>query len=238
MWSLRPYPPSSTGVQGQTQENNKHQYLGWKSDKTHVISLLSNWDMFEWQMSYLFEPSVLDVELLGIHEVKKFAVLFSKGKEKDQGRGLKARNISVPEMCLGVQRKKKEEWTGFNASFFQAHGTETRTGLCKFVAESANLVSISSFLNPSPSPFIFYISVHYRCVFTSGGMDHIFSNTVLNYKLEVLVLTSFQLYCKFYSTTFVWHLKLLFSVQIKFCHTFPVQWKPSNLIVSKCESSC
>lgn len=148
MWCLRPYPPSSTGVQGQTQENDKHQYLGWKSDKTHVISLLTNWEMFEWQMSYLFEPSVLDVELLGVNEVKKFAILFPKGQEKDGGRGLKARNISV----FGSSEKKKE-WKGFNASFFQAHGTETRTGLCKFVA--ANLFSISSFLNPSPSPFSF-----------------------------------------------------------------------------------
>lgn len=33
-------------------------------------------------MSYLFESSVLDVELLGINKVKQFAVLFSKGKEK------------------------------------------------------------------------------------------------------------------------------------------------------------
>lgn len=32
---------------------------------------------------YLFEPSVLDVELLGVNEVKQFAVLFPKGEEKD-----------------------------------------------------------------------------------------------------------------------------------------------------------
>lgn len=55
-------------------------------------------------MSYLFEPSVLDVELLGVNEVKKFAILFPKGQEKDGGRGLKARNISV----FGSSEKKKE----------------------------------------------------------------------------------------------------------------------------------
>lgn len=31
-------------------------------------------------MCYLFEPSVLDVELLGVNKVKQFAVLFSKGE--------------------------------------------------------------------------------------------------------------------------------------------------------------
>ncbi len=34
---------------------------------------------------YLFEPSVLDVELLGVNKVKQFAVLFPKGEEKDGG---------------------------------------------------------------------------------------------------------------------------------------------------------
>lgn len=36
------------GTRTDTQEKgNKHQYLGRKSDKTHVISLLTNWEMFE-----------------------------------------------------------------------------------------------------------------------------------------------------------------------------------------------
>lgn len=33
---------------------------------------------------YLFEASVLDVELLGINEVKQFAVLFPGGRETDR----------------------------------------------------------------------------------------------------------------------------------------------------------
>lgn len=73
------------GTRTDTQEKgNKHEYLGWKSDKTYVKSLLANWEMLDCQKSYLFEPSVLDVELLGINEVKQFAVLFSEGKEKDR----------------------------------------------------------------------------------------------------------------------------------------------------------
>ena len=33
------------------------------------------------EVFYLFEPSVLDVELLGVDKVKQFAVFFSEGKK-------------------------------------------------------------------------------------------------------------------------------------------------------------
>lgn len=34
-------------------------------------------------MTYLFEASILDVELLGVNKVKQFAVFFPKGQENN-----------------------------------------------------------------------------------------------------------------------------------------------------------
>lgn len=66
--------------------------------------------------------------------------------------GLKARKISEPEMYLTVGTKK---WREFQAP---AHGTETRTLFCKFLARRVNLLPIPTrFLHPSPSPFVFDI---------------------------------------------------------------------------------
>ena len=83
-WRPWPYPPSSTGVQRKTHRRRATSINIWDRSLTKLKSLLTNWEMFARQTSYLFEASVLDVELLGVDEVEQFAVLLSKEKETDR----------------------------------------------------------------------------------------------------------------------------------------------------------
>lgn len=80
-WRPWPYPPSSTWAQGQT-----HRRRAISINVCHGKHLINWCDIFVFQTvgclrtRYLFEPSVLDVELLRVNKVEKFAVLFSRGK--------------------------------------------------------------------------------------------------------------------------------------------------------------
>lgn len=167
-------------------------------------------------MSYLFEPSVLDVELLGIHEVKKFAVLFPKGKEKDRGRGLKARNISVPEMCLGVQRKKEEGVNGVQRKLFSSTWHRNKNWVmqvCGRKCQSGFHIQFSQskpisihFLHFCALPLCFHqwwYGPHFLKYCPKLQIRGTCADIFPTFPFKLLQLHLRGKYCKFYSTTFV-----------------------------------